>query len=404
MNARPEPVLSAPARARVAATAYASFVLLGWSMLLVPALIRSIETDFARSDAQLGVYYFVNAACFGIGALGGGFATERIGRRPLLAGAALLVAAGTAVQGLTGQWLLFVLATVPAGIGAGVVDGGMNALILDLAERRSGGALNRLHLFFSIGAAASPLVVGQVVSAGIDWRAIFLATAVVPVVIGVLFALQPMPTGRHRPQQRAADVGAAGVAPPAPRAARLPLILLGVAIVFYVSTEIGTSSWLVRFLAEATTDAATATLAAFWAGLAVSRFLGSRYADRFPPAGFTASCAAAATVALLGAVLMPWLPASMALFALTGLAFGPIYPMIMSIAGSLYPRRRAAVTGSLATVAVIGSTVYPPVMGLISEAASVGVAMIGAAFLAAACSGALIAAQVTNGRSTQPGP
>jgi fucose permease len=398
VSARPEPVLSAQARARISATAFASFVLLGWSMLLVPALIRSIEADFARSDAQLGVYYFVNAASFGIGALGGGFATERVGRRPLLAGAALLVAAGTAVQGITGQWLLFVLATVPAGIGAGVVDGGMNALVLDLAERRSGGALNRLHLFFSLGAAASPLVVGQVVSAGLDWRVIFLATAVVPVVIGVLFALQPMPTGRHRPQAAAGP--GTGDALPRRRPSRLPLVLLGVAIVFYVSTEIGTSSWLVRFLADASTDAATATLAAFWAGLAVSRFLGSRYADRFPPAGFTAACAAAATVVLFSAVVVPWLPASMALFAATGLAFGPIYPMIMSIGGTLYPRRRAAVTGSLATVAVIGSTVYPPVMGFISEAASMGLAMLGAALLAAACSAALLAAGVATRRAS----
>ena len=392
MSARPEPVLSASARARLFATAYASFVLLGWSMLLVPALIRSIETDFALSDAQLGVYYFVNAASFGIGALGGGFATERVGRRPLLAGAALLVAVGTAVQGTTPAWILFVTAAIPAGIGAGVIDGGMNALILDLAERRSGGALNRLHLFFSIGAAVSPLVVGQVVSAGLDWRAIFLATAAVPLAIGALFASQPMPTGRHRPLPAATDARDARHAAAARRSSRWALTLLGLAIVFYVSTEIGTSSWLVRFLADASTDAATATLAAFWAGLAVSRFLGSRYADRFPPAGFTATCAAAATVALFAAVVVPWLPASMVLFALTGLAFGPIYPMIMSIGGTLYPRRRAAVTGSLATVAVIGSTVYPPVMGFISEAASVGVAMMGAAFLAAACSGALIAA------------
>jgi fucose permease len=400
VSARPEPVLSAPSRARLSATAYASFVLLGWSMLLVPALIRSIEADFARSDAQLGIYYFVNAACFGIGALGGGFATERVGRRPLLAGAALLIAAGTAVQGITGQWLLFVLATVPAGIGAGVIDGGMNALILDLAERRSGGALNRLHLFFSIGAAVSPLVVGQVVSAGLDWRAIFLATAAVPVVIGVLFAVQPMPTGRHRPLTTTGDAPAGGVTVPAGSPSRVILAILGLAIIFYVSTEIGTSSWLVRFLADASADAATATLAAFWAGLAVSRFLGSRYADHFPPATFTASCAAAATVTLLGAVLVPWLPASMALFALTGLAFGPIYPMIMSIGGTLYPHRRAAVTGSLATVAVIGSTVYPPVMGFISEAASVGLAMIGAACLAAACSGALVAAGLMTRRGS----
>ena len=397
MHPPTEPVLSPTARARLAATGYASFVLLGWSMLLVPALIRSVEADFARSDAELGVYYFVSAASFGIGALAGGFATERVGRRPLLAGAALLIAAGTAVQGLTPAWPVFVLATVPAGIGSGVIDGGLNALILDLAERGAGGALNLLHLFFSIGAASSPLIVGQLVSGGVDWRMIFLATAGVPIVIGILFAVQAMPSGRHRPIPSAPDPGPA-LATSVRRSSRLPLALLALGIVFYVSTEIGTSSWLVRFLADASTDAATATLAAFWAGLAVSRLLASRYADRFPAAGFTATCAMAAALALLAAVVVPWLPLAMVLFAVTGLAFGPIYPMIMSIGGSLYPRRRAAVTGSLATVAVIGSTVYPPVMGFVSEAASIGLAMLGAAVLAVACGAALVSVGVATRR------
>ena len=68
--------------------------------------------------------------------------------------------------------------------------------------------------------------------------------------------------------------------------------------------------------------------------------------------------------------------------------------MIMSIAGSLYPRRLAAVTGSLAAFAVVGSIVYPPVMGFISEAANVGLAMAGAGVLAVACALTLVAAGV----------
>ncbi len=384
-------------RGRLLGVSYASFLLIGWSTLLVPALIRSIESDFGRSDADLGIFYFFSALSFGIGALGGGFATERLGRRPLLAAASMLLAAGIAAEALTPSWTVFLLAAIPAGIGSGVIDGGMNALVIDLARRSTGGALNLLHLFFSIGAAASPLVIGQLVSAGVDWRRILLATAVAPVVIGVLFALHAMPSGRHD-RHAAGEDGGRRATPLPRRRSIVPIALLGLAIAFYVSAEIGTSSWLVRFLASASTDAATATLAAFWAGLAVSRLLASRYADRFPPIAFAATCTGVAAVALFGAVAAPWLPVSMALFAVTGLSFGPVYPMIMSIGGALYPRRRAATTGTLATVAVVGSTVYPPVMGFISEAASVGLAMAGAAFLAVACSVVLLAAARLAGR------
>jgi fucose permease len=399
VSAQPEPLLSARARARLAVTAYASFVLIGWSTLLVPALIRSIEADFGRTDAEMGVLYFFSAASFGVGALGGGFATERVGRRPLLAAASLLLAAGIAVEGFTSTWAVFVLAAMAAGIGSGVVNGGMNALVLDLAGRRSGGALNMLHLFFSIGAATSPLVVGQLVSAGIDWRLILLATAAVPVAIGAAFALQPMPTGRHHPGVGPSDAARPTDLPPR-RRSRIPLAILGLAIAFYVSAEIGTSSWLVRFLAAAPTDAATATLSAFWAGLAITRLLASRYADRFQPVPLAATCVSAGAMALVAAVVSPWLALAMVLFAITGLAFGPVYPLIMSIGGTLYPRRRAAVTGSLVTVAVVGSTIYPPVMGFISETVSLGLAMIGAAGLATACALALLAAGRVTGRSS----
>ena len=78
------------------------------------------------------------------------------------------------------------------------------------------------------------------------------------------------------------------------------------------------------------------------------------------------------------AVAAPTLPLSIALFALTGLAFGPVYPMIMAIGGALYPNRIAAVTGALAGAAVVGGIIYPPLMGLISDEAGIALAMYGA--------------------------
>lgn len=394
MSAPPEPSLAPSARARLAAIAYASFLLIGWSTLLIPGLIRSVERDFAQPDAALGVFYLLGALGFAAGTFAGGFATERFGRRLLLAGAGLLLAAGLVLEGSTRSWDLFLVAAVAVGVGSGVIDGGMNSLILDLSRRRSGGALNLLHLFFSIGAASSPLVVGQLVAAGIDWRAIILVTAAWAAVIGLLFATHTMPSGRRSAAAHGASVPVSGSAPagqPPPRSI-LPLALLGLGIGCYVSAEIGTSSWLVRFLADIPAGAATATLSAFWAALAASRLLASRTADRFAPVPFATTAVVLAAAALLGAVVSPWTPLSVVLFALGGFALGPVYPMIMSIGGGLYPRRLAMVTGSLAGFGVVGGIVYPPVMGFISDAGSIGLAMAGAAALAVACGVAIQAA------------
>jgi fucose permease len=144
---------------------------------------------------------------------------------------------------------------------------------------------------------------------------------------------------------------------------------------------------------------ATLALGLFWTGLAAGRLVSSRIADRFDPIAFTVTCAFASALALVAAVAGPPGPLRIALFVATGFAFGPVYPMIMAVAGSLLPHRAAAVSGALTAVGVVGSVTYPALMGVISELAGLGTAMVGAALLAAGAGCAVIVArQIALGR------
>ncbi len=96
------------------------------------------------------------------------------------------------------------------------------------------------------------------------------------------------------------------------------------------------------------------------------------------------------SVALVGAILVPSLPASIALFALAGVATGPVFPMIIVIGGDRYPDRTSAVSGLLTGSAVVGSIIYPPVMGFLSVTVGLTVAMLGAALLGLAAAGSLL--------------
>src|SRR5438046_1711844 len=82
-------------------------LLVGWTGLLVPSLIRSIEADFAQTDAAIGLFFFVNAAASVGGSIGGGLLTERLGRRVVLPLGVGILAAGLA--GLAGapSWTFF---------------------------------------------------------------------------------------------------------------------------------------------------------------------------------------------------------------------------------------------------------------------------------------------------------
>ena len=103
-------------------------------------------------------------------------------------------------------------------------------------------------------------------------------------------------------------------------------------------------------------------------------------------------------VLIAAAVLVPALPLSIAAFAAAGVASGPVFPMIVAIGGDRYPQRSAAVGGSLAGMAVIGSTIYPPAMGFLSVTVGLTVAMFGNALMALACVVALVAFGRATGR------
>ena len=368
---------------------------IGWTGLLIPSLIRSIEATFDQTDAGIGLVYFLYSIAYAAGSLGGGAVTERVGRRTVLVGAALLHAAGLAGLGLAVSWPLFVVVTVPAGLGAGIIDGGANGLFLDLFRSGRGRAMNLLHLCFSVGALSAPLVAGTLVSEGTPWQLVMVGSGGAVVLLAIAFGLIGMPAGR-RDLPSTQDEPAAR--PPTSRLLTRPLVLLGVGIACYVASEVGVSNWLVRFLEPAPLSTATLALSLFWAGIAAGRLISSQIADRFDHLDFTMACAGLLAVTLAGAILIPVLPISISLFAVAGLASGPIFPMIVALGGERFPERSAAVGGFLTGLGVVGGTIYPPAMGLLSVTVGLPVAMFGTVVLAAACMVALAAVRWSPGR------
>jgi fucose permease len=380
-------VIAPTADRRLAAGIVGSLTLLviGWTGLLVPSLIRSIEDAFHQTDAGIGIAYLAYALAYGAGSVLGGQIMERVGRRPILAGAAVLHGLGIAGLGLAPSWPVFVAAMLPAGLGAGCLDGGSNGLVLDVYREGRGRAMNLLHVSFSVGALLAPLVIGQALQAGVPWETIMLLSAAPLAGLAIAYALVPMPSGRR-------PVGVQDAATPgAGRLLAGPLLLLGVAIASYVAAEIGVSNWLVRFLEPAPIATATLALSLMWGGATVGRLLSSAIADRFDHLRFTIVCIVLMGFAIGLAVAAPSLPLSIALFTLAGVASGPVFPMIVALGGERYPERSAAVGGALVGCAVVGSTIYPPAIGFLSVTVGLSIAMAGNALLCLVGAAALVA-------------
>ena len=170
-----------------------------------------------------------------------------------------------------------------------------------------------------------------------------------------------------------------------------PLILLAVAIACYVASEVGVSNWLVRFLEPAPLTQATTALALFWGGLALGRLTAARLADRYDHIRFAIASAAAT-----GGRAHRRDPRPVAAGLDRAVRAGRVRDRAglpddhrhrrRPLPGALVGRSRA----SSAASAVVGSIVYPPVMGFLSVTVGLTVAMLGTVVLAFACAGALL--------------
>jgi fucose permease len=323
-----------------------------------------------------------------------GVLAGRLSRRLLLAAGPGLIAVGLVGIAAAGSWPVFLAGFLAMGLGAGIIDAGINALFMDLYAGRAA-MLNRLHLFFAIGALTVPLVVGGVVGSGAPWQVVAVASVAVAVPLGVILATRRLPPTHPGSvggdiETAASDTAAGG---PATGVARrrmpLPLVLLAVAIGCYVAMELGVSSWLVRYLEDAPLEVATLALSLFWAALALGRLVSSFIVDRMGAVRFAVTWSVACGIAIIAAINVPSMPLAIASFAVAGFAAGPVYPMIMAIGGALYPGRASMVSSVLASAAIVGSIVYPPLMGVVAETAGIWFSMLGAGLFAFASAGAI---------------
>ncbi len=395
----PQPAPGFPGAARVpehalraGLVAGAAYTLVGWRALLVPSLILFVAPAFGQADAGMGAYYLATALAYGVGALFGGRFIRRFGARVILPSAAALMAVGLLVQGFTGAWAVFALAGVLTSIGASSTDVGVQALVLDLFPHARGRALNLLHVAYGVGALMAPLLLASLVGLGVPWQWLMTGSGIAMAIAGVGLALTVPPDPvLHAPT---ADAWAPGTGEPAARTRRLPLFLLvmAVSIACYVAAEAGVSDWLVRYLEALPITQASLALTLFWAGIAVGRLVFARIGNRLDPQRSAAALAVAGGAMLTIALLLPISPVSPLLFGAVGLAFGPIFPLIVAAAGARMPGESATVTGTLVFAAVVGVVIYPPAIGFLSDVIGLQAAMMGTAVMAFACGAAAWAA------------
>lgn len=374
-----------------------AYGMIGWRSMLVPALIRSIEPAYGQTDAGMGTYFLATALGYATGSLMGGTLVRSLGSRVTLGAAAFAMSLALMLQGLAPAWFVFLPAGVVAGIAGSISDVAINTLYLDLFPRSRGRALNLLHLTWSVAALIAPVTVALSIGAGLPWPWVMFASGVAWMGVCIALVATVPSDARHHThggrEDHAASGGSGSAAGERRRGLPVSLIVMGVAIGCYVASEAAVSDWLIRVLEDLPLAVASLALTMFWGGLAIGRAVFAKIGNRVEPLGTASAMVAAAAVLLVAAVLVPVPALSLFLFGAVGVAFGPVFPLIVAAAGSRMPGRTATVSTVLTFAAVLGAVSFPPSVGFLSEAIGLQAAMLGTSVLAVASAVALLVAR-----------
>jgi fucose permease len=248
------------------------------------------------------------------------------------------------------------VASAGIGLGAGLYETLLNAVVPERRPESAAARLSLLHAAATLGAALGAPALGALAQrGGFAWAYTVLGAGFAGVALlglGVRF-----PDSPHEPLPRShAYQGAA---------------LRGVArwawIAFcYVGLETALSVFAAPYATSLGLDAARGVraLSAFWLGLLLTRVGFALLRGQASPSHLRRAGLAGALV--LGAGVWVGGPPEL-LFLGTGLALGVVFPVVVVLAGNAVPNRRATAVGFVVGMGSVGGFVVPWAAGVLGD-------------------------------------
>lgn len=269
---------------------------------------------------------------------------------------------------------LLCLLAIPYGLGAGAVDAALNNYV---ALHYSSRQMSWLHAFWGLGVTISPYIMSFCLTRDLGWEMGYRNVSVIQAVLtaGLFFTL-PLwkKAAKKGPQQEEITPNTLSI-PQILKIKGAPCVLI--AFLCYCAAEATTGLWASSFLVGARgVDAETAArfAALFYIGITAGRVLNGFVADRFGDRIMIRT----GILTMLAGVILAVLPVQTDLPALAGLIIiglgaAPVYPCIIhSTPVNFGEENSQSMVGIQMACAYTGSTLMPPLFGLIAQYINIG--------------------------------
>ena len=351
---------------------YIAFISLGLPDSLLGSAWPSIYPQFAVPVSYAGIVSMIISCCTVVSSLLSDRLTSRFGAGKVTAISVMMTALALLGFSVSGSFIMLCLFAVPYGLGAGSVDAALNNYVaLHYASRH----MSWLHCMWGVGTTVGPLIMGAALTSGQGWSMGYRYVGLIQVVIsaGLLLSLS---LWKRADSEVEVEKEASHKVLSLREIVRIPGAKEVMLSFFcYCGYEQTALLWGSSFLVGAASIDAeqAATLASlFCIGITVGRGVSGFITYKLDDNGMIrlGECIAALGALMMLIPLGAW--SKMAGLIILGLGCAPIYPSIIhSTPAHFGADRSQAIIGVQMASSYVGTTLMPPIFGLIANHISV---------------------------------
>lgn len=356
---------------------YLSFISLGLPDSLLGSAWPVMWSDVGAPLGSAGVLSMVAAGGTIVSSLASGSLAGRLGTGTITLISCCMTAGALLGFSVAPSFLWLIVAAIPLGLGAGAVDASLNHYV---AEHYKAHHMNWLHCFWGVGATLGPIIMSSFIDGRDSWRDGYAAVSMIQFGLVILLFVT-LPLWKRAPASREPELphrdsvrDQAGSAPAKPKVNVLRIKGVNYTLatfLFYCGAEMTVGLWGASYLVEARSIAAgTAAgwISLYYGGITIGRFVTGFITMKVHNRVLIRS---GQLVALAGGIVL-LLPLPHSLFLtgliLIGLGLAPIFPGLLHETPARFGREHSAkLVGYQMAVAYTGTTLLPPLFGLIAR-------------------------------------
>lgn len=329
--------------------------------------IPLFKKDFSINDTNIGLILTISSLGYIIFTYVGGILCEKIGQKKVLTLGLLAIIISLLGLGLFKLYGLFLVSMFILNIGLALISIAINTITPILFVSFQAVLMNLTHFCYGLGSTIIQRTSGILVFEGISWRTIYLAEAIIFLIVLVLFMPVKVPNSHKSKGESKSKIKNSDIF----KNKLLYFYMLGLG--FYVFAELGTGNWFVNYMESIYSfdkSRSSLYLSLFFGVFTFGRLVGGFIVEKI---GYFKTVYISLIIALIFNLTGLFLgEKGMIIVSLSGLFFAVTFPTMILSVSKVFKEHSAYATGVIVTATSSTNMLLNMLMGYLND--SIGVA------------------------------